>query len=108
MIAQRVIGDFDLGGSGHPPYALVASTQPCAMCLGATPWSGVRPLVCGALDEDAEEIGFDEGMKPADWVGSLEERGITVERGVLREEAASVLREYAEEGGEIYNSRRGE
>jgi tRNA(Arg) A34 adenosine deaminase TadA len=108
MIAQRVIGDFDLGGSGHPPYELVASTQPCAMCLGATPWSGVRHLVCGALDEDAEAIGFDEGMKPADWVGSLEERSITVERGVLREEATSVLREYAEEGGEIYNSRRGE
>ena len=47
-------------------------------------------------------------MKPADWVGSLEERGVTVERGVLCEEAASVLRGYAEEGGEIYNSRRGE
>ena len=26
---------------------------------------------------------------------------------VLREEAASVLREYAERGGEIYNARRG-
>ena len=40
---------------------MVASTQPCAMCLGATPWSGIRRLVCGARDEDAEEIGFDEG-----------------------------------------------
>jgi hypothetical protein len=47
-------------------------------------------------------------MKPAYWVRSLEERGITVERDVLRDEAASVLREYAEKGGEIYNSRRGE
>jgi tRNA(Arg) A34 adenosine deaminase TadA len=61
MIAQSVAGDFDLGGPGHPPYELVASTQPCAMCLGATPWSGVRRLVCGARDEDAEEAGFDEG-----------------------------------------------
>ena len=67
MVAQSVIGDFDLGGPGHPPYELVASTQPCAMCLGATPWSGVRHLVCGARDE-----------------------------------AASVLQEYAEIGGEIY------
>jgi tRNA(Arg) A34 adenosine deaminase TadA len=66
VVVQRVIGDFDLGGSGRPPYELVASTQPCTMCLGASPWSGVRPLVCGALDEDAVEIGFDEGMKPAD------------------------------------------
>jgi tRNA(Arg) A34 adenosine deaminase TadA len=108
MVAQRVIGDFDLGGPGHSPYELVASTQPCAMCLGAIPWSGVRRLVCGARDEDAEEIGFDEGMKPADWVRSLEERGVTVGRDVLREEAASVLREYVEKDGEIYNARRGD
>ena len=38
---------------------------------------------------------------------SLEERGITVERDVLRDEAASVLREYAERSGEIYNARQG-
>jgi tRNA(Arg) A34 adenosine deaminase TadA len=107
MVAQSVIGDFNLGGPGHPPYELVASTEPCAMCLGATPWSGVRHLVCAAGAEDAEEMGFDEGMKPASWVRSLEERGITVERGILRDEAASVLREYVEKGGEIYNARRG-
>ncbi len=107
MVAQSVIGDFDLGGPGHSPYELVASTQPCAMCLGAIPWSGVRHLVCGPRDEDAEEIGFDEGLKPADWVRSLEERGIGVERDILRAEAISVLREYVQKGGEIYNSRQG-
>ncbi len=77
------------------------------MCLGATPWSGVRHLVCAARDEDAERVGFDEGAKPAEWVPTLERRGITVQRDVLRDEAASVLREYAESGGEIYNARRG-
>jgi tRNA(Arg) A34 adenosine deaminase TadA len=107
MVAQGIVGNRDLGGPGQAPYELVASTQPCAMCLGATLWSGVGHLVCGARDDDAEEIGFDEGMKPADWVGSLEERGISVERDVLRDEAASVLREYAEGGGEIYNARQG-
>jgi tRNA(Arg) A34 adenosine deaminase TadA len=107
MIAQSVIGDFDLGGPGRPSYELVASTEPCAMCLGATPWSGVRHLVCGARDEDAERVGFDEGAKPSEWVPTLERRGITVQRDVLREEAASVLREYAESGGEIYNARQG-
>jgi hypothetical protein len=35
-------------------------------------------------------------------------RGIIVERDVLREEAALVLREYAESGGEIYNARQGQ
>jgi tRNA(Arg) A34 adenosine deaminase TadA len=108
MVAQRVLDTFDLGGGGLPAYELVATTEPCAMCLGATPWSGVRHLVCGARDEDARAVGFDEGVKPEFWVGALKDRGITVERDVLREEAAGVLREYAEGGGEIYNSRNAE
>ncbi len=105
MVAQQAVGDFDLGGPGRPHYDLVASTEPCAMCLGATPWSGVRGLVTGARGEDAETIGFDECTKPSDWVQSLEERGISVTRDVLRDEAATVLREYAASEGEIYNSR---
>lgn len=107
MIAQRVIGSFDLGGSDLPDYELIASVEPCVMCFGATTWSGVRRLVCGARDEDAREIGFDEGAKLPDWPSALEERGIAVERDVLRDESVSVLREYAEMGGEIYNSRQG-
>ena len=106
MVAQRLVGDFDLGGEGRPSYELVASTEPCSMCFGVIPWSGVRHLVCGARSEDAEAVGFDEGPKPAEWAHTLEERGITVERDVLRDEAASMLREYAEEGGEIYNGRQ--
>src|SRR5215207_4998097 len=108
MVAQQVVGDFDLGGDGTPAYELVASTEPCAMCLGATPWSGVRRLVCGARDEDASAIGFDEGEKLSEWAVALEERGISVERDVLREEAAAVLRHYAESGGRIYNARQGD
>jgi tRNA(Arg) A34 adenosine deaminase TadA len=108
MVAQKVLGNFDLGDASGPAYELVTSTEPCAMCLGATPWSGVRGLVCGARDEDARAVGFDEGAKMSAWVPTLEERGISVTRDVLREEAAGVLREYAALGGEIYNSRQGE
>ena len=107
MVAQQLVEDFDLGGEGQPSYELVASTEPCSMCFGAIPWSGIRHLFCGTRGEDTEAVGFDEGTKPSEWVRSLEERGITVERDVLRDEAASVLREYAERGGEIYNARRG-
>ncbi|HET9928845.1 MAG TPA: nucleoside deaminase, partial [Rubrobacter sp.] len=99
MIAQQVAGDFDLGGGGKPAYELYASTEPCAMCLGATPWSGVRGLLCGARDEDARAVGFDEGVKLPDWITALEERGISVKRDVLREDAARVLRDYANSGG---------
>lgn len=107
MLAQKALGDFDLGGPDHPAHELVTSAEPCAMCLGATPWSGVRSLVCAARDEDARAVGFDEGAKVSDWVQKLEERGIAVTRDVLREEAAAVLSDYAERGGEIYNSREG-
>lgn len=107
MVAQKAVGTFDLGGPGRPAYELVASTEPCAMCLGAVPWSGVRSLLCGARDEDASAVGFDEGAKPDGWVGKLRERGIAVTRDVLREEAGAVLQKYAGEGGEIYNGRRG-
>jgi tRNA(Arg) A34 adenosine deaminase TadA len=108
MIAQRILGDFDLGGRGRPPYELVASTKPCAQCFGVVPWSVVRRLACGARDKDASEIGFDGGPKMADWVSSLERRDISVVRDVHRAEAAAVLLEYAEGGGAIYNARQGE
>ena len=108
MIAQKILGNFDLGDASVPAYELVTSTEPCAMCLGATPWSGVRGLVCGARDEDASAVGFDEGAKPPEWVSALEGRGIAVTLDVLREEAAGVLREYTALGGEIYNSRQGD
>jgi len=107
MVAQKALGDFDLGSPGYPAHELVTSTEPCAMCLGATPWSGVRRLVCAARDADARAVGFDEGSKMKDWIPKLEERGIAVACDVLREEAVAVLREYAQTGGEIYNSRGG-
>ena len=107
MIVQQVVGHFDLGGEGLPPYELVASTKPCAMCFGAISWSGVRRLVCGAREEDARRIGFDEGPKVSDWVAALEQRGISVARDVCRDEAAAVLRYYIESGGTIYNARQG-
>jgi tRNA(Arg) A34 adenosine deaminase TadA len=103
-VAQRVIGSYDLACEKGVDYQLVTSTEPCAMCLGAIPWSGIRRVVCGARDEDARSIGFDEGHKPPDWVKSLESRRITVVRDVLRQEAKAVLSEYRERGGLIYNA----
>lgn len=102
-LAQKVVGSFDLG-AGDTRHELVTSTEPCAQCFGAVPWSGVRRVVCGAATEDAEAIGFDEGPKPERWVDELTRRGIAVRLGVLREEASAVLRSYADRGGPIYNA----
>lgn len=103
VLAQQRLGCYDLGKGGQF-YELVTSTEPCAMCLGAIPWSGIKRVVCGARDEDARAIGFDEGVKPADWVGALTSRGIEVVRDVLREEAVSVLRAYRKQHGLMYNA----
>lgn len=103
--AQKVLGTFDLGAENLPPCRLVTSTEPCAMCLGAIPWSGVCSVVCGARDEDARAAGFDEGSKRDDWVLQLERRNIKVVRDVLRSQAADVLKNYAINGGIIYNGK---
>jgi tRNA(Arg) A34 adenosine deaminase TadA len=101
-LAQQALGSFDLSKDGVA-CELVTSTEPCAMCLGAIPWSGLKRVVCGARGKDACEIGFDEGTKPRNWMASLRSRGIEVVRDILRREACSVLQEYARFGGHIYN-----
>ena len=105
ILAQQRVASFDLGAEGLPEYELVTTTEPCAMCLGAIPWSGISSLVCGARDEDARSIGFDEGDKPQGWKSNLESRSIVVTRDILRYEAKAVLQQYVDEGGIIYNGR---
>jgi tRNA(Arg) A34 adenosine deaminase TadA len=100
-MAQRAVNSWDLGSTSR--MQLVTSCEPCAMCFGAVPWSGVSSIVCGARKEDAAAAGFDEGDKPDDWAASLRKRGIEVRLDVLRDEAAQVLRAYANQQGAIYN-----
>jgi tRNA(Arg) A34 adenosine deaminase TadA len=100
-LAQESVDSWNLGAGGT--VQLVTSCEPCAMCFGAVPWSGVGSLVWGARREDAEAAGFDEGDKPADWERSLENRGIRTRGDVLRKEAAAVLADYAGGDGAIYN-----
>jgi tRNA(Arg) A34 adenosine deaminase TadA len=103
MLAQARLGSYTLGVGGGA-YELVTSCEPCAMCFGATLWSGVRGLVCGAAKEDATALGFDEGPVSAESWAYLERRGVRVARGVLRQEASAVLQLYRETGGAIYNA----
>jgi len=122
QLAQRKVGSFSLcldypdsctkcegGGEGSGQSAqkkrqfeLFTSCEPCAMCLGATLWSGVSRIVCGATKSDAQAIGFDEGPVFEQSYEHLEKAGIKVTRGVLKDEAAKVLKQYGEVGL-IYN-----
>jgi tRNA(Arg) A34 adenosine deaminase TadA len=104
MLAQARLGTYALGAAAADGYVLVTSCEPCAMCLGATLWSGVRGLVCGAAKEDATAVGFDEGPVFAESWAYLERRGVRTARGVLRDEAVAVLELYRATGGAIYNA----
>jgi tRNA(Arg) A34 adenosine deaminase TadA len=102
-LAQARLATWNLAEAAGAPMELATSCEPCAMCLGAIPWSGVARVVCAATKRDAEETGFDEGERDPDWVGMLARRGVETVTGLRRREAAAVLRDYRDRGASIYN-----
>jgi tRNA(Arg) A34 adenosine deaminase TadA len=104
MMAQRRAGSFTLAASDRVSYEIVSSCDPCAMCLGAVLWSGVRRMVTGADRDDATALSFEEGPVFPQSYTYLEERGVEIRRSVLRQEAAAVLELYRRQGGQIYNA----
>ena len=103
MLAQKALNVYNLGKKNSLFFELVTSCEPCAMCLGALTWSGIKRVVCGARDDDVRAIGFDEGPKPSGWIEALSYRGIQVHRDVCRFEAIKVLEHYKRIDGIIYN-----
>jgi tRNA(Arg) A34 adenosine deaminase TadA len=104
MLAQQRVGSYTLLRSELPPHELVSSCDPCAMCLGAVLWSGVRRLVTGADRTDACALDFDEGPIFPESYAYLLGRGVALTRGILRDEAVAVLELYRRQGGLIYNA----
>lgn len=100
--ASHEMRSWDLHVNGST--TLFTTAEPCAMCMGAIPWSGVRRIVIAARDQDVRSIGFDEGAKRDQWMHDLQTRGISVVRDVLRDEAKQVLEQYVSGGGLIYNA----
>jgi len=100
-LAQQRLGTWNLSEAGR--VELATSCEPCAMCLGAIPWSGITSLVCAATTRDAERTGFDEGARDPDWIAALVRRGIDVTTGTERTAAAAVLEAYRRAGARIYN-----
>ena len=103
MMAQSKLASFTLQSDGMPAHELFSSCEPCAMCLGATLWSGVTRLVFAATREDATRLSFDEGPVFPESYEYLRSRGVEVIHGVLRDEAREVLGLYARRSGTIYN-----
>ena len=81
---------------------LVTCCEPCSMCSGATPWSGVEKMVYGAPRTMAEKVGFDEGYKGWFWLAAFKKRGIQVVGPLLGNEANAPFELYKRKNGEIY------
>ena len=102
-LAQQTLGTHDLSTA---PFSctLYCSAEPCAMCIGAIHWSGVKRIVFAARDSDVRSIGFDEGHKPDNWMEFLRERGIQVVPDLKRAQAKALLEQYAQSGAPVYNA----
>jgi tRNA(adenine34) deaminase len=83
--AARVLGSWRLDGC-----TLYATLEPCAMCAGATILSRVPRCVYAAMDPKG---GFLGSVGDLSSVRALNHR-FAVERGLLAEESAELLREF--------------
>ncbi|MCB0167193.1 MAG: nucleoside deaminase, partial [Anaerolineae bacterium] len=107
-LAQHLLDTFDLGGPGLPAHQLVVNWRPCAMCYGATIWSGIQRVVIAGGGPELEDItGFDEGPIHPDWRHELQVRGIDLVEDVLKAEAIQVFHEFAASNQLVYNGRLG-
>ncbi|MCL4866210.1 MAG: nucleoside deaminase [Gemmatimonadales bacterium] len=103
MVAQGRVGSHTLHLPGGASHDLATSCEPCAMCLGAVLWSGVRRVLSAATREDAIALGFDEGPVFPESIRYLEAREIQFVRGLHRETARAVMERYVALGGTVYN-----
>jgi tRNA(Arg) A34 adenosine deaminase TadA len=102
MTAQQRVAHFRIN-QAVANVTLATSSQPCAMCFGASIWAGIDRMLIAARAEDVERLaGFDEGPLPADWATELHKRGIALERDLERDQAIDVLKRYGEQMGTRY------
>ena len=105
LLAQERLATHDLAAHGLPAMEMVINAQPCIQCYGAIIWSGIRHVVFAASGNDVESLtGFDEGPIPPDWEAQWARRGITVDQGVLRDEACTIIAAYRDSGAPVYNA----
>jgi tRNA(Arg) A34 adenosine deaminase TadA len=103
MFAGQAESCHSLRRTDGVTHVLATSCDPCAMCLGAILWSGVRRVICAATRDDAMEVGFDEGPVFEESWRYLAERDVAVQHGFHRDSAREVLDEYVAKGGLLYN-----
>lgn len=74
---------------------LYTSTEPCAMCAGATYWAGVARIVFGFAAASLEEMTGGDGLhQPSRRVLGLASRRIRIDGPLLESEARTVHEGY--------------
>lgn len=104
MDAESRVQSYTLAASHLPPHEVVTTCEPCAMCLGASLWAGVKRITYGATREDASELEFDEGPVFPQSYQYLRERGIEIVPEILRADARDIFKLYRDNQGPIYNA----
>jgi len=86
-----------LGRHLMPDGVMYASSEPCPMCLVACYWAQLPRIVFGATSDDVAMNGFEDLQLYRELTRPAEQRALRedVAEGALREEAATVLREWA-------------
>jgi tRNA(Arg) A34 adenosine deaminase TadA len=104
MDAESRVGSYSLAAEGLVAHEVVTTCEPCAMCLGASLWAGVKRITFGATRADAAELNFDEGPVFPQSYEYLKQRGIDILPEMLRDEARAIFKLYRERQGTIYNA----
>jgi len=87
----RKLGAIDLAGC-----AIYTTCEPCPMCFSACHWAHLDRIVYGAVIADAQAAGFRELTITAEEMKRIGGSPIMLQSGVLREECARLMRQWAE------------
>lgn len=89
MNAIREAAD-KLGGWRLPGCSVYVTCEPCAMCAGAMVWARIEELCIGADDPKAGACGSVVDVAS----NKALNHQIRTERGILREECSSILKDF--------------
>lgn len=82
MSAQARLAVCNLADEAEGRYELVATSEPCAMCLGAAWYAGLRRAIYGTLGDEIKPYGFGLGPGLAELRDFLDRTGFELVPGV--------------------------
>lgn len=81
---------------------LIATAEPCPMCLSAIHWARLSSLIFGVSMNCAAGFGFDDASFMRELRRPAQERALASRGGVLAKECEGIFRMWKESGGQLY------